>query len=223
MCIVKAVVFCYLSKCDAVLVILDLSLKFVNLWLFPYTFREKIDLIDNGCQFLAVILQLHYTVSISRSIKEDCGFWFIVVTQNYNYIKKYFGNIELCFRGTMFTLSSLAIDTMLKLLVDTRYTVKCRIAIKTQFLYFNLYISVMMDSLSCSFTSIFFLIFNTNLMRFKCQKCVAWYSALVISIIYCIVWKLLRFTTYDYPLGLFKCFQLHIFFLFSLIYLVLLR
>jgi hypothetical protein len=136
MCIDRVVVFCYLSKCDAVLVILDLSLKFVNLRLFPYNFREKIYLIDNGCQFLVVILQLHYTVSISRSIKEHCRFWFIVVTQNYNYITKYFGNIELCFRGTMFTLSSLSIDTKLKLLVDTRYTVKCRTAIKAQFLYF---------------------------------------------------------------------------------------
>ena len=32
-------------------------------------------------------------------------------------------------------------------------TVKCRTAIKTMFLYFNLCLSVMLDSFSCSFTS----------------------------------------------------------------------
>ena len=40
-------------------------------------------------------------------------------------------------------------------------TVKCRTVIKACFLYFNVYLSVMLDSQSCSFTSISFLI-NTQ-------------------------------------------------------------
>jgi succinate dehydrogenase hydrophobic anchor subunit len=40
---------------------------------------------------------------------------------------------------------------------DTTVTVKCRTAIKVMFLYFNLCLSVTLNSLSCSFTSISFL------------------------------------------------------------------
>jgi hypothetical protein len=42
------------------------------------------------------------------------------------------------------------------IVIDPTVTVKCRTAIKALFLYFNLCLSVMLDSLSCSFTSIFF-------------------------------------------------------------------
>jgi hypothetical protein len=43
-------------------------------------------------------------------------------------------------------------------------TVKCRTAIKTCSLYFNVCLSVMLDSQSCSFTSISFLI---NIQAFQ--------------------------------------------------------
>jgi hypothetical protein len=38
---------------------------------------------------------------------------------------------------------------------DSTVTVKCRTAIKSLFLYFNICLSVMLDSLSCSFTLIY--------------------------------------------------------------------
>jgi hypothetical protein len=43
------------------------------------------------------------------------------------------------------------------LIEDPTVTVKCRIAIKALFLYFNLCLSVNLDNLSCSFTFIYFL------------------------------------------------------------------
>ena len=42
-------------------------------------------------------------------------------------------------------------------LEDSTMTMKCRRAIKALFLYFNLCLSIMLDSLSCSFTSMSFL------------------------------------------------------------------
>jgi len=48
----------------------------------------------------------------------------------------------------------------------TIVAVRCRTAIKALFLYFNLCLSVMFDSLSCSFTSISFL---TNLLKHVCM------------------------------------------------------
>jgi hypothetical protein len=46
---------------------------------------------------------------------------------------------------------------VLPIVEDPTVTVKCRTAIKALFLYLNLGLSVMLDILSCSFTSIYFL------------------------------------------------------------------
>jgi len=46
---------------------------------------------------------------------------------------------------------------------DLTVTVKCRTAIKGLLLYFNLCLSLVLDSLSCSFTSISFL--TTNVIK----------------------------------------------------------
>ena len=54
------------------------------------------------------------------------------------------------------TLSYFSIIKLCQAVLYT-VTVKCRTAIKTLFLYFNLYLSVMLDRLSCTFTSISFL------------------------------------------------------------------
>jgi len=45
----------------------------------------------------------------------------------------------------------------MQIVEDPNVTVKCRIAIKVLSLFFNLCLSVTLDSLSCSFTSISFL------------------------------------------------------------------
>jgi hypothetical protein len=53
------------------------------------------------------------------------------------------------------------------MLVVEYSTVKCRTAIKFLFLYFKLCLSVMLDSLSCSFTSISFLTISCSSLRHK--------------------------------------------------------
>ena len=52
---------------------------------------------------------------------------------------------------------TLILTPKMSLNIDLTVTVKCRIAIKALFLYFNLCLSVMLESLSCTLTSISFL------------------------------------------------------------------
>ena len=53
---------------------------------------------------------------------------------------------------------------------DPTMTVKYRIAIKVLFLSFNLFLQVMLDNLTCSFTSISFLTNETLQMTQKMNK-----------------------------------------------------
>ena len=48
---------------------------------------------------------------------------------------------------------------------DLTVTVKCRIVMKSLFLYLNLCLSVVLNSLSCSFTSIYFFSINKQLLH----------------------------------------------------------
>jgi hypothetical protein len=59
--------------------------------------------------------------------------------------------------SNIMTLQARARFTLMLIIEDLTVTVKCRTAITPLFLYFNLCLNVILDSLSCSFTSISFL------------------------------------------------------------------
>jgi hypothetical protein len=65
------------------------------------------------------------------------------------------------------------------LIFEDTVTVKYRTAIKMLFLYFNVHLSVMLDSLSCSFTSVSFL---TDCPTLKIILPLIWQSSVTISV-----------------------------------------
>ena len=120
------------------------------------------------CCIFAYVNQIYVTLTSSLTaadIKMEHGYWYCNAQTESNSINDKMCSLSLCKTSDTYTmyLSSIWMASSFQIVEDPIMTVKCRRTIKALFIYINLYLSVMWDSLSCSFTPISFL-----------TKCVSW-------------------------------------------------